>query len=110
MLYIERDKDGVIVALRHSPSSVATEKKSIMDDEVVEFFRNASADPFSNLLTASDIGIIRIVEDVIELLVRKNVILFTELPIEAQQKIEQRQMLRERREGEGYMIDADDII
>ena len=45
-------------------------------------------------LEASDQDLVRVLEDVVELLIQKGVILFTELPESAQQKILHRQQLR----------------
>ena len=57
------------------------------------------------LLELSDVGIIRILEDLIDLLIRKNVILFTELPLEAQAKISERKKVRERIAPGDIMVD-----
>jgi hypothetical protein len=58
-----------------------------------------------NLLSMSDVGIIRIVEDLVDLLVRKNVIMFTDLPSEAQSKLRERKKMRERMYDQGIMVD-----
>jgi hypothetical protein len=57
------------------------------------------------LLSLSDTGIIRILEDLIDLLIRKNIILFTELPEQAQAKISDRKMLREGIGPDHLMVD-----
>ncbi|KPK25415.1 MAG: hypothetical protein AMJ61_12045 [Desulfobacterales bacterium SG8_35_2] len=109
MLYVERDDAGNIIALHNKPEQGADEKKSIMDEEILEFLnRNVDTDPRVHLLSLSDIGIIRILEDLINLLVRKNIILFTELPEEAQEKIRNRKRLREKISPDHLM--ADDIL
>ena len=84
MLYVERNKDGKIIALHKTPDPKAGEKKSIMDEEILDFLNeNVDTDPWLQFLSLSDTGIIRILEDLIDLLIRKNVILFTELPEDA---------------------------
>ena len=106
MLYVERDKDGKIIALHKSPGPKAGEEKSIMDEEIVEFLnKNVDTDPWIQFLSLSDTGIIRILEDLIELLIRKNVILFTELPEHAQLKIRERKRVRETMGPENLMVD-----
>jgi hypothetical protein len=45
-------------------------------------------------LEKSDIGMARLLEDLIEVLIMKNIINYTDLPSEAMQKIMQRQKLR----------------
>jgi hypothetical protein len=106
MLYVERDDNGKIIGLHRSPDSKADEQKSIMDEEILEFLnKNVDTDPWIRLLSLSDIGIIRILEDLIDLLIRKNIILFTDLPEEAQSKIRERKKVRERITPQDFMVD-----
>jgi hypothetical protein len=106
MLYIERDNDGKILALHNKPVKGASEQKAIMDEEIIDFLnKSVDTDPWMQLLSLSDIGIIRILEDLIELLVRKNIILFTELPEEAQKKIRERKQLREKIAPDQLVVD-----
>jgi hypothetical protein len=106
MLYLERDNSGKIISLHNKPEAGANEQKSIVDEEILEFLnRNVDTDPRVQLLSLSDIGIIRILEDLINLLVRKNIILFTELPEEAQEKIRNRKRLREKIDPDHLMVD-----
>jgi hypothetical protein len=106
MLYVERDDNGKIIGLHRSPDPKADEQKSIMDEEILEFLnKNVDTDPWIRLLSLSDIGIIRILEDLIDLLIRKNVILFTDLPEEAQLKIRERKKVRERINPQDFMVD-----
>lgn len=94
MLYVERGKDNRIIALHNTPTPAAQEKKSIMDEEVLAFFN--TTDSLKQLMSISDLGTIRILEDLIDILVRKNIIHFTELPEQAQQRIWERKRLREK--------------
>ena len=106
MLYVERDDNGNIIGLHRSPDPKADEQKSIMDEEILAFLnKNVDTDPWVQLLSLSDIGIIRILEDLIDLLIRKNVILFTDLPEEAQSKIRERKKVRERIAPQDFMVD-----
>lgn len=94
MLYIERGDDGRIVALHKSPCAMGLEQKPLMDEEVLAFMNETGA--WGEALASSDAATVRVIEDLIDLLVRKNVINFTELPEQAQQRIKARQSLRER--------------
>jgi hypothetical protein len=106
MLYIERDNNGKIIALNNKPESSPGEQKTIMDEEILEFLnRTVDTDPWVQLLTLSDVGIIRILEDLIDLLIRKNIILFTDLPEEAQSKIRERKQVREKIDPSQLMVD-----
>ena len=96
MLYVERDKEGNIIAMHGSPGQNAGEEKPVMDEEILDFLnKTVSADSRKLLLSLSDMGIIRLLEDLIDLLIRKNVICYTELPEQAQEKIRKRKRLRE---------------
>ena len=106
MLYIERDDDGNIIALHENPEQDANEQKTIMDEEILAFLnKSVDTDPWVQLLSLSDIGIIRILEDLIDLLIRKNIILLTDLPEEAQAKIRERKRVREKIGPDNLMVD-----
>jgi hypothetical protein len=106
MLYVERARDGKITALHSSPRSNAGEQKSIMDEEILDFLHTTvSADSRKLLLALSDMGIIRLLEDLIDLLIQKNIILFTELPEQAQERITERKRLRETMTSQDLMVD-----
>lgn len=106
MLYVERDEEGKIVAICRQPGDRAGEAKELLDPEVLEFLRSSGEkDGLARLLSLSDTSIIRVLEDLIDLLVRKNIILFTELPEEAQKKIQERKQLRRRIGRDPLMVD-----
>ncbi|OHE22321.1 MAG: hypothetical protein A2Z43_00210 [Syntrophobacterales bacterium RBG_19FT_COMBO_59_10] len=106
MLYVERDKDGKITALHSSPEPNAGEQKSSIDDEILEFLHTTvSADSRKLLLSLSDRGIIRLLEDLIDLLIQKNIIFFTELPPQAQERITNRKRIREKIASQELMVD-----
>lgn len=101
MFYVERDNEGKIIALHSASSLAAQEQKILMDEEVLSFL-NATGS-WDQLIALSDFGTVRVIEDLIALLVSKNIINFTELPEQAQQKIIDRMNLREK-------IVSDDLI
>ena len=106
MLYVERDKIGNIIALHIKPEANAREQKAIMDEEILEFLNTSvDTDPWVQLLSLSDIGIIRILEDLIDLLIKKNIFMLTELPLEAQTKIMERKRVREKIGPDDLMVD-----
>lgn len=106
MLYIERDQDGEIIGLRNNPSAQTSEKKSVTDEEVLNFLNKKIGDEsYSQLLSLSDVGIIRILEDLVELLIKKNILLLTDLPTEAQEKIRERKILRDKMYNQDIMVE-----
>jgi hypothetical protein len=106
MLYVERARDGKITALYSSPRPNADEQKTVMDEEILNFLHTTvSADSRKLLLALSDMGIIRLLEDLIDLLIQKNIIIFTELPEQAQERITERKRLREAATSQDLMVD-----
>lgn len=92
LLYVERQY-GKICAIHHSPKENASEKKLLLDKEIVEFMGQDS-DGLEKLLALTDLDTVRIVEDLIDLLMAKNIIRFTDLPEAAQMKIRERKQVR----------------
>ena len=110
MLYVERNDEGKIIALHNSPQTNATEHKTSIDQEVLDFLEHtAASESWQTLLTISDLGFIRLLEDIVDLLIRKNVIIFTELPEKAQEKIMERKKIREKYASQSILT-VDDII
>jgi len=105
-MYIERAADGTIAALRSGPGSGTGEQKLVIDEEILDFLeRNADTDTRKLVLSLSDRGIIRLIEDLIDLLIQKDILLFTELPPHAQTRIHERRQLREKVTFQDLMVD-----
>jgi hypothetical protein len=78
----------------------------VVDEEILDFLnKTVSADSRKLLLSLSDMGIIRLLEDLIDLLIRKHVISFTELPEQAQERIRERKRLRESMTPQDLTVD-----
>ncbi|EPJ44553.1 MAG: hypothetical protein OFPII_34260 [Osedax symbiont Rs1] len=94
MLYATRNTEGKIIGISDVPSSTA-EAIDKTHPDVRAFFSAHNAD-FSpdSFLDESDITIARILDDLVDLLVQKNLIMFTELPSEAQKKLLSRRVVR----------------
>lgn len=98
MPYVRRDAEGRIVALFEQPEADADEWLAAGDPQLREFIGDDSSP--EGYLELSDLELVRVVEDLIHLLIDKNLILITELPVEAQRKLTARRSARERlREG-----------
>lgn len=109
MPFVERSSDGKILGLRTVAGPNSTEEKSITDEEVLDFLKDNLDNKFlKSLLAHSDTGLIRLLEDLIALLTKKNIILFTELPEKAQAKIIEREQIREKMSSENIIVE--DII
>lgn len=92
MLYIKRDDEGRIELLSREPSADCTEEIDPDTGEVMAFLSGQSEHAASFI--ASDLAFVRVMEDILEVLMSKGVISFTDLPTAAQQKVMARQSLR----------------
>jgi hypothetical protein len=112
MPYVNRDENGKIIALVTKPGGDTAEKLSTSDPEVLAFLQESESDsPTREFLTTSDLELVRALEDVINLLVEKNIINFTELPSEVQHKLLNRQYAREKLHDENaLLIEGKDIL
>ncbi len=110
MLFIERDKNGTIAAIHSNNPQGTFEQTSLKEPEVLQFLQKAgtSDELITSALEQSDSDFVRVMEDLIQLLIDRNIINFTDLPPEAQTKIRNRQTIRSRL-GEAYFM-VDDII
>jgi hypothetical protein len=105
MPFVKRDEQGTVIAISRESGTGFTEELAAGDPAVSAFANSLEKDGTS--LVASDLDLIRVLEDVVELLIAKGVILFTELPADAQQKILRRQRLRARVGDLQNLIDGD---
>jgi hypothetical protein len=106
MPFVERSADGKIIALRTTAGPNAVEEKSINDEEILAFLKDNLDNTFiKSLLAHTDTGLIRLLEDLIALLTKKNIILFTELPEKAQEKIIEREKIREKISSPDIIVD-----
>jgi hypothetical protein len=107
MPYVERDAQGRIRALTTSASG-ANEQLPVENPEVLQFLSTSDgqtgADQSGLEMLLSDLKLIRVIEDVIDLLIAKQVIIFSDLPLPVQQKILQKRGKREKLFGGGASL------
>jgi hypothetical protein len=92
MPFIRRNAAGEIVAVSHSAGEGCTEEIAAGDRRLAGFLESLRAG--TTALQGSDQGFIRVLEDLVDLLVEKQVIAFEELPEDAREKISRRKQLR----------------
>lgn len=94
MLYAIRNEEGRITSLSETPQAGA-EAVDIKNKEVLDFLA-INDDEFSaeEFLQQSDTAVARIFEDLVDVLVSKNIIMFTDLPDMAQKKLLSRKLAR----------------
>ena len=97
MPYITRADDGHIVAVHATPSKDAQEKLVPGDPELHAFLSGTGdSAELQSALVASDLELVRVLEDLIAVLIDKRIIMLTDLPPAAQQKLARRYELRSR--------------
>ena len=105
MPYVKRDEAGQIVSVSLSREDDDQEFLDAESAQLAAFFEDARASADS--LRESDTDLVRVLEDLIEMLTAKGVILFTELPVSAQQKILLRKRLRKDRSNSLDLLGED---
>ena len=90
MRYAIRDPQGAIVSLHREPLPGA-EALPVQHPEVQAFLGNEGERSFAQL----DANLVRVLEDLIDALIRRNVLRITDLPTEAQAKLFDRKHVRE---------------
>ena len=97
MRYVARNEDTEIVAVFADPPDNGAEALSQDDPELLSFIVGGDAEAVLRAhLAASDSEMVRIVEDIINVLIDNNVFLLTDFPEPAQQKLLKRQKIREK--------------
>ncbi|GAA6154061.1 hypothetical protein [Pseudoteredinibacter isoporae] len=109
MPYIQRDANGNISAISMNSGPEFGEYLSPTHPQLVSFL-DSYKDVSQSLATLeeSDMEFVRITEDLVNTLVSKNVILFTDLPEAVQRKLLARERLREQIQGERNASFMDD--
>lgn len=113
MPFVSRDDTGQIMALFDRPNAEATEKLASAHPDVAAFLkRTGDAANLQETLAGSDPDMGRVLEDLIECLIEKRVILLTDLPPAALEKISHRRHLRGKLSGfEAYIsLDTAKVI
>lgn len=107
MPYIQRNEQGKIFSLTMSGEATC-EFLPVEHPEVLQFLAGPTEEGENGTssleMLFSDLKLIRVIEDVIDLLIAKRVIIFSELPLPVQQKILQKKGKREKLFGAGVDI------
>lgn len=94
-MYVKRDADDRIVQVRTEAGDDCREYLASGDAELLAFV-GAAAPPHGGhrLMRDSDLEFVRVLEDVVGVLIDKNLIRFTDLPNNAQRKLSERHFMR----------------
>ena len=108
MLYVARDASGHICELHPMPQGNAQEPLPADNPEALQFIHERWR---QNELSELDRDFVRAIEDTIELLIAKEIILFTDLPSKVQEKLLRRKEIRGQTHYAGnYGANDSDII
>ncbi|MBB3183209.1 hypothetical protein FHR95_000750 [Halomonas fontilapidosi] len=107
-MYIKRDDEGRIELVSRDETPECQEYLSADSEELLAFLMEGEKARGQAPFQASDLAFVRVLEDVIELLMDKGVISFTDLPEPAQEKVMERQSLRRRLNGLQLMSGSDE--
>ncbi|NMM43226.1 hypothetical protein HH303_01970 [Rhodospirillaceae bacterium KN72] len=111
MPYVSRDENGKINGIGDRPSGNAKEFLPNDHPEVMQYLRGASPSVMMDRLSATDLEMARIAEDLIDVLITRNILNFTDFPVEAQKKLMARQKLRKSLSALSNLVtDEDDIL
>ena len=109
MPHVLRDTNGRILTVVDRPSAGGTEELAADNPELVSFMSKSPTSYFD--LLRADLEFIRVIEDLIAVLLKRGVILITDLPEQAQEKLLRRGSLRRQfRDHSGLMAEDEDVL
>lgn len=92
MPYVKRDQEGRISTVNLETSDGFEELPS-SSPELLEFINRMGLE--QSTLQQSDMRLVRVLEDLIDLLISRDLIRFTDLPLPAQEKLMERRSMRQ---------------
>jgi hypothetical protein len=92
MPYVKRDDQGRITAVNLEPAEGLEDVPS-NSPELLDFMTRMGLE--HSTLQQSDMRLVRVLEDLIDLLIDRDVIRFTDLPLPAQEKLMERRSMRQ---------------
>ena len=111
MPYITRNKKGEIVELHNLPGNGEGNWIDPGSPEVLDFIKRIETTEQAKLaLTSTDYEMVRVVEDLIDMLMERQIFIFTELPEPVQAKLNVRKQLRKNMSSLENLINEDDTI
>lgn len=97
MPFVKRNDSGAIVAVFRQPTQEGLAEVDRRDPELAAFLDDTLLDLAARKeWIESDLGLVRVLEDLVQALIDKGVLLFTDLPEAAQEKLRGRTGFREQ--------------
>ncbi|MFC5301000.1 hypothetical protein [Azospira restricta] len=108
MPFVLRDAHGVVIGLLKTADDPSAEFLPPDDPEVAAFVAEEAAPDAGSFPLQADVAMIRVIEDVIDLLIAKNLIVLTDLPPIVQEKLLRRRNRRAELFGGMTVLDDED--
>lgn len=102
MYHVVRDPQGLVISLHREPVDGAELLPSNHPD-VLAFLGQGEGRSFAEM----DANLVRVLEDLIDALLKRNILRITDLPVEAQAKLFERKHFRENMQGSALKLFAD---
>jgi hypothetical protein len=104
MVYVERDAEGRLLRVEQTPFA-GSEHIAVESEELQSWLKmREEVKARLDSLHSSDLELVRVLEDVIIVLVDRGVIQYTDLPVAAREKLDQRAVARADLEGLSNML------
>jgi hypothetical protein len=107
---VKRDANGVIAGISERSDAEHGEFMRLDHPDITALVQGGGTQGVRVALEASDLDMIRILEDLVDVLITQNVINFTDLPSEAQSKLLARRQLRHSMSSLSDLVAEDDTI
>jgi hypothetical protein len=105
MPYVQRNAQGQVVALLKDSGDSATEFLMPGHPDITFFLTEVAAVSGDQFSPITDLEMVRVIEDLVDLLIVKNVIVLTDLPAAVQKKLLRQRNRRSRLFGGMNMFD-----
>ncbi|QEY64077.1 tryptophan synthase subunit beta [Metapseudomonas lalkuanensis] len=107
MVYVQRDEKGRVLRVEHEPFDNMTQSMPANDPEVRTWFASRSLHDHLMSLQHSDLELVRVIEDLVQVLVSRGVMNYTDLPAPARHKLQHRANTRSQVEDLGELVPED---
>jgi len=100
MVYVQRDGKGKLLRVESQPFEGMNDTLAYQSDELKDWLEaRTEVRSRLDLLRHSDLDLVRVLEDVVNVLVERGVIRYTDLPEAARRKLDDRAVARAELEG-----------
>jgi hypothetical protein len=108
MFYVQRDAHGQLLRVEAAAYAEASETLPADNHEIQTWFANAAVESSLRALRQSDLDMVRVLDDLIQVLTSKGVIRVTDLPEAAQAKLADRTSARQALGGLSHLINDEE--